>query len=59
MTSLTMPVVSSVELFDWWRHDDYAAIRRAFGATSVGEAAAAAPGEAAAPRRRSWGFGKR
>lgn len=57
--SLEIPVVSAVQLFDWWRRADFAAIRLAFGfAASAGDAepekAAPAEPRVAASVRSRW-----
>jgi hypothetical protein len=58
VTSLTVPVISTVELFGWWRTGDWAAIR---SAVLGGEPAAATTPAAAAPvpaGRRWWRGGR-
>jgi hypothetical protein len=65
LRNLTVPVISTMQLFDWWRLGEWASIRHAvFPASTPARAASEAnparpgPGESAEPRqRRRWGAG--
>jgi hypothetical protein len=56
VAALTVPVISTVELFGWWRTEDWASIRAVLGAKSATTypAAGTPVAGAAPPRRRRW-----
>ncbi|MFE5964187.1 hypothetical protein [Streptomyces sp. NPDC056463] len=63
LESLPVKVISTVELFNWWRAEDWTAIRTAVlgdAATSWRPAAPTSPEQSpSAPRRRWWTGGRR